>query len=123
MDIANGDAFDQVSKRLERLAQLKEQVVLEDAAYQEIKKLLLGEMNRCAKTLEPKTLEQDKTREHREIYSIPYGQLHSQIVEQIASAYKSEGGTQKQRIFRAMAEMAGKQALYPGDTTLLTELV
>lgn len=55
--------------------------------------------------------------------SIPYGKLHSRIVDLIASTYAGESGSPKERMFRAMSEVAGKQALHPVDPQMLTKLV
>jgi hypothetical protein len=43
-------------------------------------------------------------------------------VRKIASTYKTPRDG-KQGVFRAMSEMAEKQALHPGDAAALTELV
>jgi hypothetical protein len=123
MDIAKGDAFETASRCLERLAQLKEKELLENAEYEELRGLLISEMKRSASFPEERMVEPSKPSERLQVASIPYGQLHSQIVQKIASTYESAGANAKQRVFRAMAEMAEKQALYPGDSTALTELV
>lgn len=123
MEPATSDAFERSAKCLERLAQLKEKNLLEDVEYQELRSLLLAEMKRFATPFEQIIPEQVSAREPLEIYFLPYGHLHAQIVQKITLTYKSDGATPKQRVFSAMAEMAEKQALYPGDSMMLTELV
>lgn len=126
MDIAKSDAFETASRCLERLVQLKEKKLLEDAEYQELRNLLISEMKRSVTFQEKEMVEASKPSERIERIqapSVPYGQLHSQIVQKIASTYESAGDNAKQRVFRAMAEMAEKQALYPGDSAVLTEIV
>jgi hypothetical protein len=123
MDPAKDHAFEAVSRCLERLAQLKEKKLLEDTEYQELRSLLLSELKRCASSRETTTTQEERTPEPRQVPSLPYGQLHSEIVTKIESGYKSATGNAKQRVFRAMAEMAEKQALYPGDSVVLRELV
>src|SRR5688572_13990896 len=123
MDSLKDDSFETASRCLERLAQLREKQLLEDAEYQELRSLLISEIKRCASFRETTTRQEEKTIERLEVPSLPYGQLHSEIVAKIESNYKSAAGDAKQRIFRAMAEMAEKRALYPGDSALLTELV
>lgn len=123
MDSAKDDPFETASHCLERLAQLKEKKLLEEAEYQELRELLIAEMKRSATLRETLIVQDEKPSERGYLPSVPYGQLHSVIVQQIESTYKGAGENAKQRIFRAMVEMAEKQALYPGDSGALTELV
>jgi hypothetical protein len=124
MDFTKDDAFEIAARSLERLVQLKEKKLLDDTEYQELRSLLISELKRCASSHEPTTIiQEERTPERQQVPSMPYGQLHSEIVAKIESSYKSAAGDAKQRVFRAMAEMAEKQALYPGDSAALTELV
>ena len=123
MDSARNEAFETASRCLERLAQLKEKRLLEDPEYQELRNLLMLQMKRCAGSGETIISQEEKTAERVQGLSVSYGQLHSDIVQKIESMYKSARDNPKQRVFRTMAEMAERQALYPGDSEVLTELV
>jgi hypothetical protein len=123
MDSIKDDAFETASRRLERLAQLKEKNLLEETEYQNIRNNILSEMTSCTKFHEAKTPAVQKPTEPLESPSLSYGHLHSEIVRKIEATHKAAGENAKQRVFKAMTEMAEKQALYPGDSAILSELV
>jgi hypothetical protein len=114
MDSIKDDAFETASRRLERLAQLKEKNLLEETEYQNIRNNILSEMTSCTKFHEAKTPAVQKPTEPLESPSLSYGHLHSEIVRKIEATHKAAGENAKQRVFKAMTEMAEKQALYPG---------
>src|SRR4051812_11937255 len=115
MDASGDNSFEQACQGLERISRLKESNLLEDAEYQELRALLLAQMKRFVSPAETShTTGPQLTLPPTP--SVAYGQLHAAIVEVIEERYKGAKGQAKQRIFRALADMADKQALYPGDS-------
>ncbi len=123
MDFPQDDSFGRACQCLERISELKEKKLLEDVEYQELRNLLLSEMRRSVTLTEEKRKEQPLHSETPQSHSLPYSQLHAEIVKRISISYKSPGADPKQRMFRAMSEMAAKQALYPGDSADLEQVI
>ena len=123
MDTTRPEEFDVFASRLERLALLKEKNLLDEEEYKELRSLLFAETKRAMLVPRDAVVEPNKTAEPLPYSPIPYGKLHSLIVNLITPAYAGEADNPKERMFRAMSEMAGKQALYPVDPQLLTMLI
>jgi hypothetical protein len=123
MDVGSDDAFEKACHHLELIEDLKRKELLEDTEYKELRNIVLSEMKRSATLMERNQRDEVTTYEALPTHSLPYGQLHEQIVQIITATYTSIGATAKQRMFRAMSEMAEKRALHPGDSVALAELI
>lgn len=117
------NSFDKIYQRLEQLSELKKKNLLEDAEYQELRSLFLTHLKDAISSGLRELKEPTSPLEVNQTDSPPYGQLHLQIVKKIRTSYKGAEGDAKQRMFRAMAEMAEKQALNPGDSADIEEII
>ena len=120
---ASNDSFVLACQRLEQIAELKEKGVLDTEAYEHIRGLLIQELKQSATAGENVSREYIVAVTPQKYDSLPYGQLHAQIVTKLTVHYESAGSNDKQRMYSAMSEMAESQALYPGDTTVLSQLI
>jgi hypothetical protein len=123
VEVSKEDSFDIACQRLERLSDLKAKNLIENVKYEELKNLLLSQMMNVVSSTKEEIKEQTSLTEVAQKYSVPYGQLHLQIVKKISASYKNAGGDLKQRMFKALTEMAEKQALYPGDSANIEEII
>ena len=123
MECAMEDRFARACQRLEKIAELKEQGRLDEAEYQDFRDLLLREMKQSAVSGEQPTEVRVVGRERLVRETPSFGQQYALIVQRILTTYKSAGKNPKERDYRALGEMAEKQALHPGDYELLSELI
>jgi hypothetical protein len=115
------DSFSNASLALERIASLRRRNILDEADYLELKTAIISKMKRL---IEPAT---EKARlaigsAVPSDYTVPYAQLHSQIVDLIAEPYGS-GMHPNQRAQKALSQMEASGALNDGDSPLLNELL
>jgi hypothetical protein len=123
VEFSKEDAFDRACQRLERISELREKNRLEDAKYEELKNLLLSQITNLVSSSNEEIKEKTSQAEVGQKYFVPYGQLHMQIVKRISASYKSAEGNTKQRMFKAVSEMAEKQVLNPGDSADIEQII
>jgi hypothetical protein len=122
-EVSKEDSFDIACQRLERISELKEKKLIEDVKYEELKSLLLSHMMNVVSPTKEGISDQPKQSDLVKESYISYGQLHLQIVKKISTNYKNAEGSSKQCMYKALTEMAEKQALYPGDSANIEEII
>jgi type VI secretion system protein ImpC len=118
-------SFAAASESLAQLAELKRKQLIDDTEFQQLHNLLLSRMKEaCELAPQPATPKvQAPASESRHLDPpVPYARLHAQIVQRVAESYQA-GEDPKYRAYRAMAEMAERQALAPGDSEPLSRLI
>jgi hypothetical protein len=121
MDTATDDPLDQVCRSLERIGALKNQQLLSESEYEDLKALLVVAMKTKLTLNSDTAASQSSPRQSAE--TVPFGALHKQAVERIVASYEAGNTTIKQRILGAMAVMAEKRVFLPGDYEEVTALV
>ena len=115
------DPFSALSDRLERLAELRRQQILEEPDYLELKNSILSRMKRL---IEPAAEASSQTTQTSgpSGFEVPYAQLHSRIVDLIAEPYLGGAGP-KERAQNALSQMHENHAVNSEDVQVLTELL
>ncbi len=120
------DPFAAACDALERLTALRRQRILEEPEFLQLREGILQRIKRLAvpeMETSPKTDKKEREPEPEpDDYSVPYAQLHAQIVDLIAEPYRAGAGP-KQRAESALATMEGQHALNEGDSALLKDLL
>lgn len=115
------DSFSAASGALERISDLRSRGILDEPNYLELKNAIIAKM----KSLIGAPLESEIPKPGNSAFhagTVPYAQLHAQIVDLIADSYAS-GSDPKSRAQHALREMNKLGALNSGDPPLLMELL
>ena len=117
------DLFNKACQYLEKISELKEKELLNDSEYKDIKTDILLQMKQATVSRtndfeEPISPTQEKNR-----YTLSISQLHRKIVRRISATYESSGNDDKQRMLRAIGEMADGRVLNPGDSPHIEKTV
>lgn len=120
MDAA-ADPFDAAADRLERLEKMKEARLIQPAEYEELRSSVLVALKAAAGGKE----EEKPQAELGAVAAPPvsFGAMHARIVEVTRAGFAGEGTDERLRMARAVARMAEKGGLYPGDGEALQPLV
>jgi len=123
-DTAANTSFAAACDSLERLTDLSRRQLIEEPEFQQLRNALLSAMKEAF--VSPRKIDTRASSSSLQPdpfdMAVPFAQLHSQIVDRIAAPYRP-GNDEKHRAYRAMAEMAEKRALHPGDAELLSDLI
>jgi len=118
------DPFALACERLTRIADLRNNDLLDDAEYDDLRAKLLAEIKvSVLPAREDRTLHSAPTTPEGWRSEPSYGHLHAQIVKRIRNAYEESDQDGKQMSLRALAEIANSRALKEGESVQLERLV
>lgn len=118
--VASVDPLLAASEALARIGSLRQQQILADAEFLEMKAALLSRIQQLSALAAPDPKKSDSAPPAAPVV-VPYAALHAQIVDLIADPYRA-GKDPRQRAYEALREMDEKRALNPGDSRLLAQL-
>jgi hypothetical protein len=123
MENVSGDSFVRGCQHLKLIAELNERGLFKDAEYQELRERLILELKQAVEPSKELPTAPDLPRERVAHHGKAVGQLHAQIVQRILATHEPAGIPPKERLYRALGDMAERGILYPGDSALLAEMI